>query len=157
MSRTQRFDTSDQLQASHNELLSRIGGALAAQRTEFFRFAATGQAVLVAAFEVATMPPSGISYEHASLSLGWFPWSLGNIKPVDYLFVRNASSLPVTPDSHSSLGDYGFSSVIHFPIMNNALVVAGVCAYWTEPRSDWPQDRWDSLHEWSHHLALNHT
>ena len=80
------------------------------------------------------MPPS--------LPLWWFPWSLGNIRPDEYVFVRNAGPLPLEPRVGACVADLGMSSVLHMPVNVEGRLVGAVCAYWAEERSSWsPVDR----------------
>src|ERR1700759_3041366 len=70
------------------EGLARIGVALGAQRTELYEHT-EGRAELVgwwAALGFEVSPPNS----GRAVPLSWFPWTLGNIRQAQHVFVRNA-------------------------------------------------------------------
>lgn len=127
-----------------DEACARIGVALEAQRVELYEAhdvhdEAGGTAVLRRRWSA---PGATACDTPDRLPLLWFPWSLGNVRPEEYLFVRNAGSLPAGPDSRVTLAEVGMRSVLHLPVVNTArLLVGGVCAYWSVERSGWASDR----------------
>ena len=123
----------DSIHASVVERLSRIADAVGAQRCELYRFAANGHAVLSSSWDAAGR---NVTLSHDGLHAGWFPWSIGNLKPTRYLFVRNAASLPVSPDHHESIGDLGFDSALHLPIHDGLHLVGAICVYWCDTRTE---------------------
>lgn len=128
------------------EVSARIGVRLDAQRVEVFRFVDGSSAELLARWA-----PAGGSAICAGLSvpLAWFPWSLGNIRPEEYMFVRNAGALHLGPDDHHTIADLGMASVLLVPVVSSPTVPVGaVCAYWSEERSSWDSSSRDVVCSW---------
>jgi GAF domain-containing protein len=130
------------------ETLARIGVTLDAQMVELFsrqggRRDADGM-VLVgwwAALGHELAPPAA-----EALSLEWFPWSLGNIRPARHVFVRNAGSLPIRPGLEVTVADLGMGSALHVPIRHDiARVIGAVCVYWASERDEWPASECDRV------------
>lgn len=137
------------------EVSSRIGTRLDAQRVEIYRFVDGTAAHLVARWSPGVPPRSTAGAPR--LPLVWFPWSLGNIRPEEYVFIRNAGALPVSPSDDRTIADLGMSSVVMMPVVNRpGNPVGAVCAYWSDERSSWDvssrepvcslvRDAWSSL------------
>ncbi len=120
---------------------ARIGTRLGAQRVDVF--AAVDR-------RVARLHRRWIALGHGSAAFGtspgdlaptlplwWFPWSLGNIRPEEYVFVRNAGPLPLEPGGGARIADLGMSSALHLPVTTGGVLIGAVCAYWAEERSSW--------------------
>jgi len=126
---------------THTERLARIGSRLEAQRVELFAIVDNRSASLVhhwAALGFAEFEPSDVA---SDVALEWFPWSLGNVRPAEYMFVRNAGSLPSSTDG-SSIAQLGMSSVLHLPLTFGSNWLGALCVYWSDERSSWPlEDR----------------
>ena len=128
------------------EVSARIGVRLDAQRVEVHRFVDGSTAELVARW--ATDGGSAIC-AGSSVPLTWFPWSLGNIRPEEYMFVRNAEELRLAPTDHRTIGDLGMSSVVLIPVMSSPAVPLGaVCAYWSVGRSSWDSGSRETVCSW---------
>lgn len=124
------------------EVASRIGDHLAAQRVELFEFVDAARAELVARWSLVPARVDNASVSgRAAVPLAWFPWSLGNIRPAEYLFVRNAGALPLSTDEHHTISDLAMASVVHLPVSaGKAAAIGSVCAYWSEERSAWDSE-----------------
>jgi hypothetical protein len=125
------------------ESLARIGVMLDAQRTELFRHVSAGmdltgwwaaQGFEIDAFE--DTPPMPTS---------WFPWSLGNIRPMSHVFVCNAGPLSLRPASSARVRDIGMGSALHLPLHNGTEVIGAVCVYWADEQDDWRIERCQSV------------
>lgn len=75
----------------------------------------------------------------ADQSSEWFPWNLGNVHTSRYLFVPDASQLALTPSI--ALGDLGFTSAAHLPLMGPDQRQGALHFLWREPRDGW-DDTW---------------
>ena len=85
-----------------------------------------------------------------SVPLAWFPWSLGNIRPDEYMFVRHGGALEVDPDERRTIADLGMTSVVHLPLVSAPTVVTGaVCAYWSDELSSWDPSSRDVVCGWA--------
>lgn len=128
---------------------ARIGHRLGAQRVEIFTLVGDATtATLVSAwsaFDCKTVTPP------TRVPLTWFPWSLGNIRPREYLFVRNAGSLPYGPDGAITVAELGMASVLHLPVATGGdrRVAGAACAYWSSERSDWPSEARELVCSWA--------
>lgn len=132
------------------ENLARIGVAVSAQNVELYSIPPeNGDANLVANWSSFDHPLPPISAEDKSVPLAWFPWSLGNVRPDEYLFVRNAATLPVASAGAGTIGDRGMSSVLHVPLTVNQSVRGGLCVYWADEREAWDANALHQLCEWS--------
>ncbi len=80
-----------------------------------------------------TPPPQG-----DPIPVEWFPWTLGNIRPANHVFVRNAALLPLRPDCDMIVRDLGMGSCLHLPLHDGFETVGAVCMYWSAERDDWP-------------------
>jgi hypothetical protein len=69
----------------------------------------------------------------------WFPWNLRNVHTNCYVFVPDASRLAATPTT--TLGDLGFSSVTHLPLLAPDQRRGALHLLWREPRISW-DDAW---------------
>lgn len=118
------------------ESLARMGVLVGAQRVELFVSRPEGMQLAgwwaALGFEI-TPPSSGRALPHR-----WFPWSLGNLRPQNHVFVRNAADLPLRPRGRTSIGDLGMGSCLHLPLHDGVELIGAVCAYWCEARDDWP-------------------
>ena len=128
----------------HGEATARIGVRLDAQRVDVYRFVDGSEAHLAARWCAPGACPDGPS----RVSLGWFPWSLGNIRPEQYCFIRNAGALALAPGSDRTIAEIGMSSVVHLPIMDSPTSTVGaVCAYWSSERRSWDESARESVCE----------
>lgn len=132
-----------------SESPARIGGRLGAQRVEIFAFDESASATLVQAWSAlgfkTVTPPTRVP-------LAWFPWSLGNVRPREYLFVRNAGSLPYGPDTGMTMAELGMASVLHLPVSTSGAdgrVLGAACAYWSSEREDWSPDDRELVCSWA--------
>lgn len=129
---------------------ARIGHRLAAQRVEIFSLVGDADtATLVgawSAFACKTVTPP------TRVPLTWFPWSLGNVRAREYLFVCNAGSLPYGPSGSTTVSDLGMASVLHLPVSIDAprgRVTGAACAYWSSERVDWPSESRELVCSWA--------
>lgn len=142
------------------EVASRIGGHLGAQRVEIYR-CGPDEVTLVAAWSpldasghhpstLDGSPPGAVPVDGAtSLPTGWFPWSLGNLRPERYVLIRNAGALPAAPGGDLTIADLGMVSVVHLPVDLPPGEGAGsVCAYWSTERSSWEPASRDRVCSW---------
>lgn len=128
------------------EVAARIAARLDAEIVELYAVRDGSEVDPVARWTVpgVTTPGSG------SVALAWFPWSLGNIRPQHYLFVRNAGALPLRPDDGWAIGDLGINSALHLPIQARPTTTIGaVCAYWVDERSSWEEAERDVVCSWA--------
>jgi hypothetical protein len=137
------------------ESLARMGVLIDAQRVELFIARPTG--MLLAGWwaalghEVAP-PASGRPLPHR-----WFPWSLGNLRPQNHVFVRNAAELPIRPSSRMTVGDLGMGSCLHLPLHDRVELIGAVWAFWEEARDDWPSERSPQLTDLARDALLDCT
>ncbi len=128
------------------EVAARVAARLDAQIVELYAIR-DGSAVDPIAWWTApgvTAPISG------SVALTWFPWSLGNVRPQHYLFVRNAGALPSRPEHGGTIGELGISSALHVPIQSNpATTIGALCAYWVDERLSWEEEERDVVCSWA--------
>lgn len=144
------------------EIPARIGVHLGAQRVELYRVVDQRQAVLVRRW-AALGSPDG-PQQTRPIPLAWFPWSLGNIRPEEYMFIRNAGALSTCPAADDptldvtgvTIADLGMSSVVHVPVLGAGpdpgtapVPVGAVCAYWVEERSSWPSASRELVCDWA--------
>lgn len=128
-------------------LLARIGVELGAQRVELY-LATPGHVELQAwwaALGYAAAPTGNPAPTRAPLT--WFPWSLGNVRATEYVFVRNADPLPVNTDG-ATIGTLGFASAVHLPLQGQNRDRGSLCCYWSAARSRWPSESAGKLTEW---------
>lgn len=129
------------------EIASRIGVRLSAQRVELYEFDDSSHAELVARWVPG---PVSIIEATTPVPLTWFPWSLGNIRPEEYLFVRNAGALPLSAGDPRTISDLAMASVVHIPVMAiSSLPIGSVCAYWSEEQSSWDCDARRAVCDWA--------
>ncbi|MFN8049903.1 MAG: hypothetical protein U0Q22_00510 [Acidimicrobiales bacterium] len=147
-----------------DEVAARIGGRLDAQRVELFEITVDG-ARLTRRWTALSHPAAefdaGDGADEHEVPLGWFPWSLGNIRPSKYMFIRNAGALAVAHDSSTTIGDLGLTSALHLPVLglapgicaaatlSSAPVIGAVCAYWSDERASWSSDDRELLCSWA--------
>ena len=125
--------------STHTERLARIGSRLEAQRVELFSIIANRSATLVHHWSAPGFVDERPEPGELEVPLEWFPWSLGNVRPAEYMFVRNAGSLPSTTTG-SSISQLGMSSVLHLPLTFGSSWLGALCVYWSDERSLWPLD-----------------
>ncbi len=75
----------------------------------------------------------------ADQSSEWFPWNLRNVHTNRYVFVPDASQLALTPSI--SLGDLGFTSAAHLPLVGPDQRQGALHLLWQEPCAEW-DDTW---------------
>lgn len=119
------------------EALARIGARLGAQRVELYRVI-DDEAERLAAWQAPVGEPG--EAVPMRLAISWFPWSLGNVRAAEHLFVRNAGELPLHPDGSAQLRDLGMGSALHLPLRRAGALVGAVCAYWRNERDAWDCD-----------------
>ncbi len=71
----------------------------------------------------------------------WFPWSLGNLRRANHVFVQNAGPLPLNPERPDSIADLVMASALYVPLHDGPEVVGGLCLYWANERASWPMSR----------------
>lgn len=137
------------------EACARTGDALDAQRVELYAVYdagrdtvdPAGRAVLAHRWSTTSLAAAGGPTE---LPFTWFPWSLGNVRPEEYLFVRNAGALPIAPRSSATLSTIGVASVLHLPVVSApTMLVGAVSVYWSSGRSSWSSDRRGDVCSWA--------
>lgn len=120
-----------------------------AQRVELFSITHSGRASLDAWWSSVdveqTQPESEVQTGTVLIPLEWFPWSIGNIRASEYVFVRNAGPLPRRPGSAQTLADVGMRSALHLPLAGDADLVGAICVYWSDERPDWPSVEGDGV------------
>ena len=125
--------------------LARIGVRLAAQRVELFR--AVGDSVHLEAWWGSLGHEQNLADCTAEISDAWFPWSLGNLRPAESLFVENAATLRCAPGG-GTIGELGFNSALHLPLFTADRLVGATCVYWAREQSGWDTHHLDQLREW---------
>ena len=128
------------------EVAARVAARLDAQIVELYAIR-DGSAV----DPIARWTAPGVTTPASeSVALTWFPWSLGNVRPQHYLFVRNAGALPSRPEHGGTIGELGISSALHLPIQSRpSATIGAVCAYWVDERSSWDDDERDAVCSWA--------
>ena len=121
-----------------SEGLARIAAAVEAQRAEIY--ARTDDAVRLvgwwAAFGHEVVPPDA----DRPVDPDWFPWTLGNIRQANHVFVRNAGPLPLRPDHEHRIRDLGMGSALYLPVQDGLGCVGALCVYWVVERDSWPSE-----------------
>ena len=136
-------DERERLVAEH---LARIGVRVGAPRVEMYR--RDGDVVEIAAWWGAIGHGRDLTGDVSALPVGWFPWSLGCVRPLESLFVQNAATLTVAPGG-PRLADLGYASALHLPIFDEQQLSGGVCAYWVEERLGWEDGARHQVAEWA--------
>lgn len=132
------------------EHLARVGVAVSAQIVELYSIPPdTENATLVANWSSFEHPLDAVSDADRSVPLDWFPWSLGNVRPDEYFFVKNAETLPLSSSGDGTVSDRGMASVLHVPLTINQTVRGGLCVYWADERDSWNTPALHQLCEWS--------
>ena len=130
------------------EVLARIGDRLGSSRVELYAVVDEQHAALASCWS-----PGDRSIQPAAstdpIDLQWFPWSLGNIKPNEYVFVRNAGTLPSRPGSEGIAPDMAMASALYLPIAAEGRLRGAIAAYWPTERTDWASSDRDTLREWA--------
>lgn len=129
------------------ELLARIGLHLGCQRVELYGATRVGSRLI--GWWGTLGHEAGPDPDAAEPAPGWFPWSLGNLRPSHHLFVENAEALRSSPGG-PTLGSMGFGSALYLPISDPSDGPAGasVCAYWTRTGPHWAPDTVESIQDW---------
>ncbi len=129
--------------------LGRVGILLAADRVELWRLSDRTHVVLQASWQAAGSVTSVESSTARSdqLEVAWFPWGLGNVRPHEYLFVRNAGPLPTRARGSQSMADASVGSSLHVPLVSSEGPAGALCAMWTEEREGWPFEKLAKLTE----------
>lgn len=128
------------------EVAARIGARLGAQRVDLFGFADGVRARLTERW----CAPGASTVGPAELPLGWFPWSLGNIRPEEYMFIRNAGALSIAPGDRRTIADLAMRSVVHLPVVDSpANVIGAVCAYWSDEPASWDSSVREPVCSWA--------
>lgn len=127
-------------------LVASVGVRTGAQRVELYR--TTGDVVHLAAWWGVLGHGQDRTTMLEQLDAGWFPWSLGHVRPLESLFVQNATTLPVAP-AGPSLGELGYRSVLHLPVFDDHTLVGAACVLWVEEHLDWPRESRPELTEWT--------
>ena len=130
------------------ELLARIGSRLGCSRVELYAVVDEQHAALASCWS-----PGARNDQRAGstdpIDLQWFPWSLGNIKPNEYVFVRNAGTLPSRPGSDGIAPDLAMASALYLPIAAEGRLRGAIAAYWPTERTEWAASDRDTLREWA--------
>jgi len=129
------------------ESLARIGVLLDCHRVELFR-QIEGSYQLAGWWTAIGHAVGHDEIEHnlepVSLPASWFPWNLGNVRPTESLFVRNAGSLPTRPSGGGRIRQLGMGSSLCLPLTDGPGEVDGalgaLCVYWADERAEWPDD-----------------
>lgn len=131
------------------EQLARIGVLLGAQRVEIYERSSTLTVALdddveyrLGGWWAASLTDTAPLFDpdHA-VPARWFPWSMGNLRPTEYVLVENAGALPIHPSSTQTLGDLGMCSSLHVPVRGlRGELFGAACVYWSTPTSTWPEE-----------------
>ena len=132
-------------------ILARIAGRLDAQRVELFTFD-EHTARVVSRWTALGMPIDVTEMQRVPLD--WFPWSLGSVRPAEYLFVRNAGSLPMTTPPRLVGGDLSIGAALMVPLIETATPVGALCVYWRDERQSWESSDRDLVADWAHQALL---
>lgn len=131
------------------EQLARIGVLLGAQRVEIYRRSSadhtSGEAdagyQLLGWWAALNSDPAPTFEPDATLPARWFPWSIGNLRPTEYLLVANAGALGVHPSSDVTIGDLGLESCMLVPVRGvRGRLLGAACVYWAERTERIPDD-----------------
>lgn len=121
------------------DVAEQIAEQLGAQRLELYRFERDA-ALIEASAGMAGYPTD------PRVPLTWFPWSLGNIRSEEYVFIRNAGVLPTGPGSPLTLDDLGLVSALHVPVVDEiGRPVGAIAAYWCEECESWDTSLRESI------------
>jgi len=115
------------------ESLARIGVTLGSQRVEMFRTEGEKSVELAGWWTALGMNPSIDLAMCQPVDIAWFPWSLGCIRPSEYVLVPNAGALPLAPLSKRTIADIGMATVLHLPLFVTAgdpIPLGALCCYW---------------------------
>ena len=91
------------------------------------------------AIEVAARP--GPSEPRTAVPTDWFPWGLAPANPRRFLLIADATRLPASPESARTVGDEGFASCLHLPILERQRPIGAMQLYWREPHVAWDDQR----------------
>lgn len=126
------------------ESLARIGVLLGVQRVELFRRDDDIYS-LVGWWTALGHEPSDDVVGPQPLRSNWFPWSLGNVRPTESLFVRNGGSLPTRPGGGRRVRDLGMAATLCLPLSDGPTDLSehlgALCLYWADEQTDWPRDQ----------------
>lgn len=134
-------------------LLSRVGDRLGADRVELFSFDST-VATVVDRWVAMGMPIA--LGENREVPLGWFPWSLGSIRPNEYLFVRNAGMLPMSEPPMLIGADLSIGAALMLPLIVGGSTLGALCVYWREERQTWESSERELVASWALDGLLAH-
>lgn len=84
-------------------------------------------------WQVPTGPPDLVP-------TSWFPWGLAPVNARRFLLVEDASVLSMAPAPAPTVGEVGFRSCLHLPILERSVPVGALHLYWVEPRLAWDDD-----------------
>ena len=138
------------------ELSARIGARLGAQRVELYQFADPESARLHhrwSALGHSTLAARSVE-PGETVPMAWFPWSLGNIRPEEYLFIRNAGALPAVHNGYGTIADSAMSSALLLPVIGQFGPVGAVCAYWSVERSSWASEGRELVCSWARDVLV---
>lgn len=128
------------------ESLARIGVLLGVQRVELFRREHSVYSLVGYWTAIGHEPPPDVVVS-SPVRPEWFPWSLGNVRPTESLFVRNGGSLPTRPGGGRRVRDYGMTSALCLPLTDGptdeSQHLGGLCVYWAEEQTAWPREHGD--------------
>lgn len=130
------------------ERLGRCGFVLNAQRVDLFS-ADAGLATLEAFWTQYGVDSEPTPNELKPIPLSWYPWSLGNVRSSEYMFVRQGELLPLAPDSDLKLGETGMTSSLHMPVSARGQLYGAVCAYWIDELTDFDDSHCSKVWEWA--------
>ncbi|NLA36399.1 MAG: GAF domain-containing protein [Actinobacteria bacterium] len=132
-------------------LLARIGDRLDAQRVELFAFD-DDTAQLLGRWTALGMP---IDVEELQrIPLDWFPWSLGSVRPAEYLFVRNAGLLPMTTPPRIVGADLAIEAALMIPLVGGSATTGALCVYWRDERQSWESSARELVLDWARRALL---
>jgi len=142
-------DLSRSGETNRAEQLARIGVLLGAQRVEIYERSSTQVAgqrddieYRLGGWWAALLTDTAPLFDPVhSVPARWFPWSMGNLRPTEYMLVENAGALPIHPSSDQTLGGLGMSSSLHVPVRGlHGELLGAACVYWSQPTDTWPEE-----------------
>jgi hypothetical protein len=129
------------------ENLARIGVALGCERVELYGVTTDDTVRLDAWWASLDHPNPSIPPNAEPIPLSWFPWNLGNVFALHYMFVRNADALMSHPNDPLEVGDLGFASVLHVALKRSDRPLGSICCFWAEERPDPGEWSWSAIVE----------
>lgn len=131
--------------------LARIAGRLEAQRIELFTF--DEHSARVCGRWTALGMPIDVA-EMQRIPLDWFPWSLGSVRPEEYLFVRNAGLLPMTTPPRLVGADLSIGAALMVPLVAASTTAGALCVYWRDERQSWDSSERERVVDWAFQALL---